>query len=89
VREGRAARGDGTLAGSVGTVADAVRRTVELGASLEQAVAAATTAPARLLGRDDGGTLRPGSRADVVVFDDDVRVARVLAAGTMVEEATQ
>lgn len=88
VNDGRATRADGTLAGSVGTVADAIRRTVRLGATLQQAVAAATTGPARLLGRTDAGALRPGLPADVVVFDDDVRVARVLAAGKMVEEAT-
>lgn len=81
VRGREARRADGTLAGSVLTMDDAVRRAVEWGAPLAQALAAATSVPARLLGRDDLGTLRPGGRADVVVLDEDLRVRTVLAGG--------
>jgi N-acetylglucosamine-6-phosphate deacetylase len=54
---------------------------VALGASPAQAVYAATAAPARLLGRDDIGVLRPGGRADVAVLDDRLEVVRTLVDG--------
>ena len=41
---------DGVLAGSVLTMIEAVRNLYGLGASLEEAVAAATSTPARVLG---------------------------------------
>lgn len=78
---------EGTIAGSVQTLAGAVREAVRCGATLPDALAAATSRPARLLGRpaDGLGRLRPGDPADVVVLDDDAQVARVLLAGTEVE----
>jgi N-acetylglucosamine-6-phosphate deacetylase len=87
VRDGRATLPDGTLAGGLGTPAEAVRRLVGLGVALPDAVDAASGAPARLLGRHDLGTLRPGARADVVVLDDDLAVRRVLVAGQPVRSA--
>jgi N-acetylglucosamine-6-phosphate deacetylase len=87
VRDGRATGPIGELAGGTGSVADAVRRLVELGSPLEDAVAAGTSVPARLLGRDDVGSLRPGARADVVVLDDELRVERVLLGGRQLAEA--
>ncbi|MGO9972512.1 MAG: N-acetylglucosamine-6-phosphate deacetylase [Solirubrobacteraceae bacterium] len=86
-RGGKATRDDGTLAGSLGNVADGVRRAVELGATVKQAVTAVSAAPARLLGRGDVGMLSPGVRADLVVLDDSLTVARVLYAGSPVERA--
>jgi N-acetylglucosamine-6-phosphate deacetylase len=75
---------DGTLAGSVLTMDQAVRNLVALGAPLPAAVAAATSVPAGLLGLDDTGSLRPGQRADVAVLDDDLRVVRTLVGGRVV-----
>jgi N-acetylglucosamine-6-phosphate deacetylase len=72
---------DGTLAGSVLTMDRAVRNLVEVGATLVEAVAGASAVPARLVGRPELGTLRPGTPADVVVLDEDVAVARTLVAG--------
>jgi N-acetylglucosamine-6-phosphate deacetylase len=54
---------------------------VALGATPQQAIAAATVAPARLLGRDDLGVLVPGGRADVTVLDDRLEVVRTLVDG--------
>jgi N-acetylglucosamine-6-phosphate deacetylase len=71
----------GTLAGSVLTMDAAVRNLVALGAPLTEALAAATTVPARLLGRTDLGTLRPGAPADLTVLDDALRPTRTLVAG--------
>lgn len=79
----RARLGDGTLAGSVVPMDQAVRNVVGLGVRLVDAVAAVTTVPAALLGRADLGTLRPGSRADVVVLDDSLEVVRTLIGGNL------
>jgi len=74
-------RGDGTLAGTVLTMIDAVRNLHALGVPFEQAVGAATEVPARFLGRDDVGVLEPGGPADVVVLDDRLEIQTVLCAG--------
>jgi N-acetylglucosamine-6-phosphate deacetylase len=60
---------------------DAVRNLVSLGASVEDALAAATSVPARIAGRRELGTLAPGSAADVVLFDDSLEIVRVLVGG--------
>ena len=59
-RDGAVRLPDGTLAGSVLTMDEAVRNLVASGADWTDAVHAASTAPARLLGRDDLGRLRAG-----------------------------
>jgi N-acetylglucosamine-6-phosphate deacetylase len=74
-------REDGTLAGTVLTMIDAVRNLHALGVPFEQAVGAATQVPARFLGRDDVGVLEPGGAADVVVLDDRLEIEAVLCAG--------
>jgi len=82
VRGGVARTRDGVLAGSVLTVPEAIRNLIRAGgATLEQAVDAATRVPARLAGRPDLGTLAPGAAADVVILDDNVEIRRVVAAG--------
>jgi N-acetylglucosamine-6-phosphate deacetylase len=81
VRDGASRRADGTLAGSVVTMDRAVRELVALGASVPEAVGAATLAPARLLGRRDLGRLEPGLPADITVLDDTLRVTRTLVGG--------
>ncbi len=81
VVNGVARKDDGTLAGSVVTMIQSVRNLHALGASLVEAVNAATIAPARVLGRDDIGALRVGGRADLVVLDDRLELTTVLLAG--------
>ena len=81
VRDGRAELEHGLLAGSVLTMDAAVRNLVGCGATLAQASHAASTAPARLLGRPDLGILRPGVPADITVLDDDLQVVRTLVRG--------
>jgi N-acetylglucosamine-6-phosphate deacetylase len=81
VRDGSVRLPDGTLAGSVLTMDEAVRNLVASGASLAEAVHAASTAPAALLGRDDLGVLRPGAPAHLTVLDDDLRPMRTLVGG--------
>jgi N-acetylglucosamine-6-phosphate deacetylase len=81
VHDGRSTRADGTLAGSVQPLDAAVRRLVDGGASLAEAVYAASRAPALLAGRPELGSLTPDSAADVVVLDADLRVTRTLVDG--------
>ncbi len=81
VRDGVARRADGVLAGSVVTMIEAVRNLHALGASLVEAVAAATSVPARAANRPELGVLRQGGEADLVVLDDRLEIRRVLRGG--------
>ena len=74
---------DGSLAGSTLTMDRAFRNLVrECGRSVPEAVAAASTRPAELLGiADRVGSLRPGGAADLVHLDDDLQVQRVMRGG--------
>ena len=81
VEDGAVRLADGTLAGSVLTMDAAVRNLVASGAELADAVHAASTAPARLLGRDDLGVLRPGVAANVAVLNDELEVERTVVSG--------
>jgi len=82
VRDGVPRLADGTLAGSVLRMNDAVRNfaaSAEVG--LREAVQAATLVPSRLLGLDRKARIAPGCDADLVVLDRDARVALTLVAG--------
>ena len=74
----------GAIAGGVAHLLDVVRHVVAAGVPLEDAVLAAATTPADVLGRRDLGALAAGRRADLVVTDDDLRPVRVLRAGAWV-----
>jgi N-acetylglucosamine-6-phosphate deacetylase len=78
---GVARRSDGVLAGSSTTLLDAVRNLCALGIAPADAISAASAVPARVLRRDDLGTIRPGSPADVIVLDDALELRRVVVAG--------
>jgi N-acetylglucosamine-6-phosphate deacetylase len=80
-RDGAVRLPDGTLAGSVLTMDEAVRNLVASGASLASAVHSASVAPARLLGRDDLGVLRADSPAHLTVLNDELRPVRTLVGG--------
>lgn len=73
--------GTDTIAGSTLTQDAALRVTVGAGVPLAVAVRALTETPARVLGREDLGTLEPGRLADAVLLTADLRVARVWLAG--------
>jgi N-acetylglucosamine-6-phosphate deacetylase len=81
LRDGAVRLPDGTLAGSVLTMDDAVRNLVASGAAWIDAVEAASSVPARLIGRDDLGRLAPGQPAHLTVLDDDLHVRRTLVGG--------
>ena len=59
-------RTDGTIAGAVGRLDEAVGRAAAAGADLRAAVEAATRVPAAAVGRPDLGRLAPGLPADLV-----------------------
>ena len=81
VHEGTVRGPDGVLAGSVLTMIEAVRNLHALGVSIEDALAAATSTPARVLGDPELGRLRVGAPADVVVLNDRIEIERVFVAG--------
>lgn len=87
VAGGAARLDDGTLAGSVSTMDASVRNLTSLGAELPDALHAASRAPARLVGRDELGILRPGAPGDIVVVDDSLSVLRTLVGGAEVYSA--
>lgn len=73
---------DGTLAGSTLTMAGAVRNAVRAaGVPWADAVTAASTTPARLVGLDDRGRIAPGLRADLVALTPDLDVEAVWVGG--------
>jgi N-acetylglucosamine-6-phosphate deacetylase len=83
---GREARlADGTLAGSVTPLDEAVAVAVEAGVPLAAALGAASAVPARLLGLRGLGALRVGARADLVLVDEAGRRHGVLLGGGAVE----
>ena len=87
--ENGACRGpDGTLAGSVLTMAQAFRNTVGmLGVSIPDASRMASGNPARFIRLDHRtGAIVPGLRADLVHLDDHLRVRRTWIAGNMSED---
>ena len=81
ISDGVARSPSGVLAGSTLTMIQAVRNLHALGASFEEAVGAATTVPARVVGEPDAGRLDVGAPADVVVLTDELEIERVLVAG--------
>jgi N-acetylglucosamine-6-phosphate deacetylase len=74
-------RADGTLAGSALRMDAAVACLVATGASLPEAVAAATSVPATLIGRPDLGRIAPGAAADLVWLGPDLRARATWVAG--------
>ena len=76
------ARGLGdVLAGSALTMIEAVRNLHALGITLSDAVAAATSVPARVLGMPNLGRLDVDLPADLVVLDDNLELERVCIGG--------
>lgn len=84
VEDGVAKLADRTFfAGSVATMNSCVRNMMLLGGlTLEQAVQSATSIPARIIGVDrQKGRLAAGLDADVVVFDEQIKILAVMGGG--------
>ena len=84
VKNGKATLLDGTLAGSSISLLDAVRNVVRFGLPLEDAVYAASTAPALAVGLTDTGAIREGMAADLLVLDKDLNLLAVYVDGKKV-----
>lgn len=70
---------NGTLAGADLTLAEAVRNVIALGIAPQDALAMASSRPARLIGAN--ARIAEGLPADLVHFDDDWRLGRVWQGG--------
>ena len=86
VAEGSARLANGTLAGSVLTMSQAVQNMVELaGLPIDKVIPLATEVPARILGvADRKGKLEKGYDADLVVLTPKFEIERVFARGAEV-----
>jgi N-acetylglucosamine-6-phosphate deacetylase len=83
-------RGTATIAGSTATMDQLFRAAASLGSDRDAALAAAvqmtSTTPARALGLDNIGSLRPGADANLVVLDGNLQVTGVMADGEWLAE---
>lgn len=78
-------RDGGAIAGSTLTLDAALRHaTLVAGVPFDDALAAATSVPADVIGRADVGRLAPGARGDVVLLDDALVVSAVYRGGDLV-----
>jgi len=83
IKNGVAMLADGTLAGSIITLADCVRNAVKFGISLESALKAATINPAKLAGLSGSlGSLTTGKQADILILNKDLSLKCVIQRGT-------
>ena len=86
VRNGRTALAagpaEGTIAGSVITMNQALKNVIGMGVAPDKAVRMATVVPARAAGLDlDVGSIEVGKRADLVIFDKDFNVRMGIVGG--------
>jgi len=84
VAGGAARLADGTLAGSVLTLDEALRNAVGAGVTPTAAVAMLSAIPAAYLRLRDRGSLAVGLRADLVVLDGSLNVESVYVGGRLV-----
>ncbi len=80
---------DGTLAGSLLSLDQAMRNLIKFtGCSLEEALAAITYVPARLLGLNSSlGNLLGGTKADLVLLSHDLQITAVWLNGHQIFSA--
>jgi len=76
-------REDGTLAGSALPLVGAVANLVTAGARIEEAIRAATSLPAELIGRPELGRIAPRGPADLIWLDDELALQATLVGGEL------
>jgi len=86
VEQGAVRLADGTLAGSVLRLNEAVRNLWEnTNMSLPEVIAAVTSNPAALLGMSNEiGSLEAGRKADIVIFDENIDIKGTIVAGKLI-----
>ena len=90
VREGRTRNLQGSIAGSVITVLDAVRMMLSLNVPAEEVARMAARNPARLLGLEEScGSIEAGRRADLVALDDKGNVKLTIIGGRVAFDAVR
>ncbi len=91
VDETSARLADGTLAGSILSLDQALRNLIAFtGCTLSDALATVTTTPARVLGLErERGRIAPGYAADLVLLTPDLRVRATVVAGEVVYTAPE
>ena len=80
LKNGAARLADGTIAGSSATLLDCVKKAVEFGIPLDDAVRMASRTPAELLGVKKG-RIEPGYDADLLITDRELNIKTVITAG--------
>jgi N-acetylglucosamine-6-phosphate deacetylase len=78
---------DGTLAGSVLTMDQALRNLVAIGIPLHEAALHLSTHPANYLGESERGRLQTGAHADIVEMTPELALARCFVEGQAVANA--
>jgi N-acetylglucosamine-6-phosphate deacetylase len=82
IRDGAARLADGTLAGSIISMLDGVRVTIEkAGAGIGDAAVMAATNPAKLVGVNDRGRIDVGASADLIVLSPALELKSVHIGG--------
>lgn len=80
LKDGAARLADGTIAGSSATLLDCVKKVVEFGIPLDDAVRMASRTPAELL-EVKKGRIAPGYDADLLITDRELNIKTVITAG--------
>lgn len=84
LRGGKAVLADDSLAGSAVDLAECCRRAISFGVPFEQAVRAASTNPARAVGLEgELGSIAPGLRADLLLWDMQYSTRNVIVGGNI------
>jgi N-acetylglucosamine-6-phosphate deacetylase len=72
------------FAGSVSTFDRLVRNMRKAGIPLPMVIKMASETPAKIIGCHNKGTLEAGMDADIVLFDEDIRLAHTIIRGKSV-----
>ena len=88
VKEGSARLVDGTLAGSILKLNDALLNVIShTDCPIEEAIKFATINPARVIGIDkEKGTLDSGKDADIIIFNDKIQIQQTINKGRTIYE---
>ena len=81
MKDGLARLPDGTIAGSATNLLEELRNVVDFGFPLEDALWAAATAPAAVIGVPEVGRIAPGCQADLLLLDRALRLRQVYIGG--------